>query len=202
MKFFQQIKVSICVILVTLLTQVTQPSILLAIDNLDFIESPTNPNIISLNKNDDNAFFLADLKIVNDFHPIDLDQSLYLYDLGIRKLSENDWDAATSYFDQALKLNPDLAIAQSSKALIDYQLGEINKANRELRIVIRRYPLLADARAALSALLLSRGLKGEAESHWVAAIGLDNHYADREWLINDRHWPPNPINDLQVFLES
>ena len=54
--------------------------------------------------------------------------------------------------------------------------------------MIRRYPLFADARAALSALLWQRGASGEAESHWAAASGLDNRYRDGEWLLQIRRW--------------
>ena len=82
-----------------------------------------------------------------------------------------------------------------------YQLGEFDKAELELRKIIRRHPMLPDARAALTALLWSKGSLGEAESHWAAVVGLDNRYKDSQWLMNIRRWPPQPINDLMAFLE-
>ncbi|MBC6419166.1 MAG: hypothetical protein GDA44_10490 [Prochloron sp. SP5CPC1] len=30
----------------------------------------------------------------------------------------------------------------------------------------------------------------EAESNWVAAVGLDSRYPDLEWVANTRRWPP------------
>ena len=50
-------------------------------------------------------------------------------------------------------------------------------------------------------MLWKKGLTGEAESHWAAAAGLDNRYRNKDWLLNVRHWPPQPINDLMAFLQ-
>ena len=68
-------------------------------------------------------------------------------------------------------------------------------------MIIRKYPMFADARAALTAFLWRQGLYGEAESHWVAALGLDDRYKDQDWLLNIRRWPPTPTKDLMKFLE-
>ena len=91
-------------------------------------------------------------------------------------------------------------MARSSEALAAWQEGDQVWAEAELRKLIRRYPLFADARAALSALLWQRGASGEAESHWAAAAGLDNRYRDSEWLLQIRRWPPAPTADLMAFL--
>jgi hypothetical protein len=79
-------------------------------------------------------------------------------------------------------------------------LGELEEAETQLRALIRRYPLFADARAGLTALLWSRGAHGEAESHWVAASGLDPRYRQADWLLQIRRWPPKPVQLLQQFL--
>ena len=92
-------------------------------------------------------------------------------------------------------------MARSSNALTTYQLGKFDQAEAELRSIIRKYPMFADARAALSALLWRKGFLGEAESHWAAASGLDNRYRDPTWLLNVRRWPPLPTNDLLAFLD-
>ena len=42
---------------------------------------------------------------------------------------------------------------------------------------------------------------GEAESHWTAAVGLDNRYRQRDWLLQIRRWPPQPTADLMDFLD-
>ncbi len=103
-------------------------------------------------------------------------------------------------FDKASIARPGFAMARSSKALCDYQMGEFDQAESELRNLIRRYPMMADARAALSAVLWRKGFSGEAESHWAAASGLDARYSQKEWLSNIRRWPPQPIADLMAFL--
>jgi hypothetical protein len=79
-------------------------------------------------------------------------------------------------------------------------LGDRAEAERELRNLIRRYPLFADARAGLTALLWQKGAHGEAESNWAAASGLDPRYRQREWLLATRRWPPEPVQALAQFL--
>ena len=87
------------------------------------------------------------------------------------------------------------------KSKNNYQLGNFEIAEAELRKLIRRYPTFADARAALTALQWSRGKFGEAESNWIAASELDARYFQKEWLLNVRRWPPNPTRDLMKFID-
>jgi DNA-binding SARP family transcriptional activator len=91
-------------------------------------------------------------------------------------------------------------MARSSEALASFQEGDLEEAERELRALIRRHPLFADARAALTALLWQKGAGGEAESHWAAASGLDPRYRQEEWLLRIRRWPPVPVQALRRFL--
>ena len=123
-----------------------------------------------------------------------------LYNLGNVRGSEGDWDSAEYLYGRAADARPGFAMARSSKALALYQLEVFDEAERELRNLIRRYPLFADARAGLSALLWIRGSRGEAESNWAAASGLDPSYREADWLLQVRRWPPRPVADLQRFL--
>lgn len=123
-----------------------------------------------------------------------------LYNLGNVEGSRGDWIAARDCFVAAADARPGFAMARSSAALAAFQLGDVNEAERELRSLIRRYPLFADARAALTALLWRRGASGEAESNWAAASGLDPRYRQPEWLLHTRRWPPEPALALQQFL--
>ena len=93
-----------------------------------------------------------------------------------------------------------MAMARSSAALAAFQQGDLESAEAELRRLIRRYPLFADARAALTALLWQQGRGGEAESHWAAASGLDQRYRDSSWLLEVRRWPPQPVIALERFV--
>lgn len=123
-----------------------------------------------------------------------------LYNLGNVQGSLHDWEAARHSFSEAALLRPGFAMARASAALATYQLGELDAAEQQLRALIRRYPLFADARAGLTALLWQRGARGEAESNWVSASGLDPRYRDPEWLRQTRRWPPGPVDALQQFL--
>ena len=123
-----------------------------------------------------------------------------LYNLGNVMGSMDNWIEAKKLFAQAASSNNAIAMARSSEALAIYQLGDLELAEKKFRILIRKYPLFADARAALSALLWSKGFLGEAESNWAAAAGLDIRYREKDWLLNIRRWPPKPTNDLIAFL--
>ena len=123
-----------------------------------------------------------------------------LYNLGNVMGSMDNWIEAKKLFAQAASSNNAIAMARSSEALAIYQLGDLELAEKKIRILIRKYPLFADARAALSALLWSKGFSGEAESNWAAAAGLDIRYREKDWLLNIRRWPPKPTNDLIAFL--
>ncbi len=128
------------------------------------------------------------------------DNASALYNLANVSGFKGDWDQAKALFSQAAFARPGFALARSSKALSDYQLEQFDDAEVELRNLIRRYPMMADARAALSALLWRKGFYGEAESNWSAASGLDNRYRQRDWLLKIRRWPPRPTEDLMAFL--
>ncbi len=123
-----------------------------------------------------------------------------LYNLGNVMGSIDNWMDAKILFSQAAASNNAIAMVSSSEALAIYQLGDLELAEKKIRKLIRKYPLFADARAALSALLWRKGFTGEAESNWAAAAGLDIRYREKNWLLNIRRWPPNPTNDLIAFL--
>tara|TARA_Y100001968_G_scaffold274717_1_gene268138 strand:+ start:1312 stop:2109 length:798 start_codon:yes stop_codon:yes gene_type:complete len=123
-----------------------------------------------------------------------------LYNLGNVMGSMGNWIEAKRLFSQAASSSKTTAMASSSEALAIYQLGDLELAEKKIRSLIRKYPLFADARAVLSALLWRKGFSGEAESNWTAAAGLDIRYREKDWLLNVRRWPPNPTNDLIAFL--
>jgi tetratricopeptide (TPR) repeat protein len=123
-----------------------------------------------------------------------------LYNLGNVRGSEGDWETARACFTAAAEARPGLAMARSSAALAAFQLGETDTAAHDLRTLIRRHPLFADARAALTAVLWREGSRGEAESHWAAASGLDPRYRQEEWLLRIRRWPPRAVQALGEFL--
>jgi len=138
-----------------------------------------------------------DYKHVLNSNPKDVSA---LYNLGNVMGSMDNWIEARRLFSQAASSNNAIAMARSSEALAIYQLGDLELAEKKIRTLIRKYPLFADARAALSALLWRKGFSGEAESNWAAAAGLDIRYREKDWLLNIRRWPLKPTNDLIAFL--
>ena len=138
-----------------------------------------------------------DYKYVLEKNPKDISA---LYNLGNVMGSMNNWVEAKRLFAQAASSKDTIAMARSSEALAIYQLDDFELAEKKIRSLIRKYPLFADARAALSALLWRKGFIGEAESNWTAAAGLDIRYREKDWLLNIRRWPPKPTNDLITFL--
>ena len=123
-----------------------------------------------------------------------------LYNLGNVMGSMDNWIEAKQLFSKAASSNNAIAMARSSEALAIYQLDDLELAEKKIRLLILKYPLFADARAALSALLWRKGFIGEAESNWAAAAGLDIRYREKNWLLNIRRWPPKPTDDLIAFL--
>ena len=123
-----------------------------------------------------------------------------LYNLANVEGSTSHWEKARDLFSKAAFNNPGFAMARSSMALADLQLGNIDESEKELKKLIRRYPTFADARAALTALNWSKGEFGKAESNWIAVTELDPRYSDEEWLIKVRRWPPKPTKDLMDFI--
>jgi tetratricopeptide (TPR) repeat protein len=110
------------------------------------------------------------------------------------------WLEALTDYQKATELEPRFALARVNIALMLYQLGENESALRELRNLVRKYPMFADSRAALTAVLWSQGLQGEAESNWVSTLGLDRSYLDLDWVKNVRRWPPKMVAALEKFL--
>jgi tetratricopeptide (TPR) repeat protein len=139
----------------------------------------------------------ADYRWILERDPVDASA---LYNLGNVEGSLEDWTEARRCFEAAALARPGFALARSSAALAAFQLGDLEAAEREFRRLILRHPLFADARAGLTALLWRRGARGEAESHWAAASGLDPRYRQAEWLQRIRRWPPEPIQALEQFL--
>jgi hypothetical protein len=79
-------------------------------------------------------------------------------------------------------------------------MGKKAEAIKTMRDLVRKYPMFPDMRAALTAALWTAGQQGEAESHWVAAVGMDSRYQNLDWVKEIRRWPPTMIAALDSFL--
>jgi predicted Zn-dependent protease len=96
---------------------------------------------------------------------------------------------------------PNFVFARANYALALYQTGQTEAAIRQMRNIVRKYPNFADMRAALTSAYWEQGRQGEAESNWVAAVGLDGRYKDLDWVANVRRWPPKMVAALEKFLK-
>ena len=113
--------------------------------------------------------------------------------------STSQWEKARDYFQKPPYIIQDL-LWQGQVGVSRFSIGNVDKSEKELKKLIRRYPTFADARAALTALNWSKGEYGNAESNWIAVTELDPRYSDEEWLNKIRRWPPKPIKDLMNFI--
>lgn len=111
------------------------------------------------------------------------------------------WDSAIADYQKAFEIAPEFAFARANYALALYETGQKEVAIRTMRNLIRKYPQFPDMRAALTAALWEQGQHGEAESNWVAVVGLDDRYKDIEWVKTIRRWPSSLVAALEKFLK-
>jgi tetratricopeptide (TPR) repeat protein len=131
---------------------------------------------------------------------IDEKDAMAYNNLGNAYAGKADWQKAKSYFYRATELEPGFAFARANYALILYQLGETPEAIRQMKNIVRKYRDFPDVRAALTAALWQSGDRGEAESNWIAVVGLDSRYRNLDWVRDNRRWPPASIAALDQFL--
>jgi tetratricopeptide (TPR) repeat protein len=120
---------------------------------------------------------------------------------GNAKAGLGQWDEAIADYKQAADMAPDYAFARANYAIALYQVGQTQEAIRTMRNLVRKYPRFADMRAALTAALWVTGQQGEAESNWVATIGLDSRYKNLDWVAHTRRWSPAMVEALDRFLK-
>ncbi len=112
-----------------------------------------------------------------------------------------NWEAAAADYKKAADMAPEYVFARSNYAIALYQLDKTSEAIRIMRNLVRKYPSFADPRAALTAALWIEGKQGEAESEWVAAVGVDPRYKDINWVRDVRRWSPAMVSALDHFLK-
>ncbi len=140
---------------------------------------------------------LADYNRALEINPQD---AMAYNNRGNAQAGQGYWQGALTDYQKAVELAPDFAIARANAALTMYQIGNKQEALRQMRNLVRKYPMFSDMRAALTAALWVEGQQGEAESNWVATVGLDNRYQDLDWVKNVRRWPPQMVKALEKFL--
>jgi tetratricopeptide (TPR) repeat protein len=140
---------------------------------------------------------IADYNRVLALNPTD---AMALNNRGNAEGGLKNWEAAISDYQKAAELDPNFAFARANVALALYETGQKAAALKAIQDLVRKYPMFPDMRAALTAVLWERGQQGEAESNWVATVGMDNRYQDLAWVKQVRRWPPQMIAALDKFL--
>lgn len=131
---------------------------------------------------------------------VDTNDAMAYNNLGNAYAGRTEWEKARIYYLKATELEPGFAFARANYALALYQVGDRAAAIRQMKNIVRKYRDFPDVRAALTAALWQEGQRGEAESNWIAVIGLDSRYKDLEWVKNNRRWPPVMVSALDGFL--
>jgi len=94
--------------------------------------------------------------------------------------------------------------AASNAALALVQLGEEQRATKEIEAVARRAPNSSDMRVALAALYWDQGKEAAAEEQFDFAcqhiMAGCSKYRDIDWVSRIRRWPPAMVDKLQSFL--
>ncbi len=136
----------------------------------------------------------------NQVLQIDPDDPAAYNNRGNAEAGEGEWELAIADYQAAITLQPSFSLAYGNYALALYQTGDTDKSIQIMKSLVRKYPSFADMRAALTAALWEQGQQGEAESNWVAVVGLDGRYKDLNWVENVRRWPPKMVGALEKFL--
>ena len=136
----------------------------------------------------------------NSVLQIDPDDPAAYNNRGNAEGGAGEWELAITDYQAAITLRPSFSLAYGNYALALYQTGEVDRALQIMKSLVRKYPSFADMRAALTAALWDQGQPGEAESNWVAVVGLDSRYKDINWVKNVRRWPPVMVKALENFL--
>ena len=121
------------------------------------------------------------------------------YEKGNVASSQQKWTEALEYYEKAVKIYPGFIFARVNIPLIHYQCGDELEAIKEMKYLVKKYPMSPDIRTALTAILWSIGQEGEAKSHWVSAVGMNDKYKSLDWIQKKRCWPPKVMMALDDF---
>lgn len=121
---------------------------------------------------------------------IDPDEFVAYYDLGLIELRLGEFEQSSMHLQTAADLAPGIAGYRVRAAALLFQTGEVSKAAQQLRGVVRKYGLYAEAHAALGGIYWSQGNVGAAEEEFAKAVDLDELWGDPEEVRNNTRWPP------------
>lgn len=132
--------------------------------------------------------------------------------LGNWDKAKDDYESAANLFQGARGFKVGASTTQrldgaiyafSNLALAEAQLGNEDKALKQLESLVRRAPNSADVRAACAALYYSAARFEDAEDAWERACSRESgcaKYRDIDYVTRIRRWPPVMVAKLEKFL--
>ena len=111
-----------------------------------------------------------------------------------------DFAGAAASFRTAADLAPGLPGYRARHAVLLLQLGDPAAAAKELRAVVRRTPIFAEAHAALAGVEWARGDGARAEGELEAAAALDSGWKAAGRAAGAARWPPALVAAYEKLL--
>ena len=121
---------------------------------------------------------------------IDPDEFVAYYDLGLIELRLGDFEESSKHLQKAADLAPGIAGYRVRAAVLLFQNGDDKMAAQQLRGVVRKYGMYAEAHAALGGVYWSQGNIGAAEEELAKAVDLDEIWNDPQEVRKNTRWPP------------
>ena len=121
---------------------------------------------------------------------IDPDEFVAYYDLGLIELRLGDFEESSKHLQKAADLAPGIAGYRVRAAVLLFQNGDDTMAAQQLRGVVRKYGMYAEAHAALGGVYWSQGNIGAAEEELAKAVDLDEIWNDPQEVRKNTRWPP------------
>jgi tetratricopeptide (TPR) repeat protein len=113
------------------------------------------------------------------------------FDRGNVQMRQEDWNAALESFSKAADLAPGLAGYRLRAAALLFQTGNTDKAQQQLRGLVRKYGNYAEAHAALAAMQWASGAVESAEEQLARALDADARtWGDIKAVRGVTRWPP------------
>ena len=124
------------------------------------------------------------------------------FDKGNVELRRKDFDGALISFNRAADLAPGLAGYRLRAGTLQYQTGDVTKALRTIKGVVRKNSRYGEARAALAAVQWDIGDTSAAEEQLAVALDIDaGVWGNEAGVMKNTRWPPKMLEAYSRLLK-
>jgi len=141
---------------------------------------------------------LADINRGIEIDPKKADTEVY-FDRGNIYFKQQKYDLALADYNQSLTLDNSNILPLNNIGLVQYEMGEIERAEQQFTKVIEINDKLAEPQLSLATALFVSGKTEEAIAIAKSALNLDIKFADSEHL-KDNLWGEQLISDTERLL--